>query len=234
MTRRIIFAVASLAALAVSVNSFAHDTEDEKGDHAATEKNHHNHASRDFDYKNFDKIRVTGVYEIDVKVGGAFSVAISGPEKELERTDIRVDGNALVLSQKNKRKGWRKNRHNQTVFATITLPVLSAVDVSGVVDGTFYGIKADDFEFSVSGVGDIDFAGECQSLTATISGVGDVDAKEFECADVSVKISGVGDASVYASSSVDARISGMGDIDVFGAPKEVRKSGGLFSDISIR
>jgi hypothetical protein len=101
------------------------------------------------------------------------------------------------------------------------------------VDGRVAGISADGFRADLSGVGDLELAGECVALEANVSGVGDLDAADLRCANVTVTVSGVGEAKVYASESVDASVTGMGDISIAGDPKEVRKSGGLFSDIDV-
>lgn len=186
--------------------------------------------SRTFELTDFDRIEVAGVYELKVAVGSDFSVEISGPEKEMARVEARVDDGVLILDQ---RKHERGRIHRDGVSATVTLPALSALDISGVVDGEVSGVVADDFDIDLSGVGDLEVAGECAALTAHVSGVGDLDAENFKCKTVKVTVSGVGDASVYASEAVEARISGIGDINVHGSPARVDKHGGMFSHIEV-
>ena len=118
--------------------------------------------------------------------------------------------------------------------AVITLPALNAINVSGVVEGVVAGVDADDFRIDMSGVGDLEIDGKCQTLNLKVSGVGDLDAEKFECRKVDVAMSGVGDATVFASEEIDARISGMGDLDVYGEPKTTHMDTGMFSDVTIR
>ena len=75
--------------------------------------------------------------------------------------------------------------------------------------------------------------GECGSFDADVSGVGDLEAKGLQCRVVSVEVSGVGSASVYASDEVDAEVSGMGDIDVYGSPEKVRKESSMFAEVTV-
>ena len=119
------------------------------------------------------------------------------------------------------------------VDAVITLPNLTALEISGVVEGTAQGISTEAFEVDISGVGEVELSGECGELDANVSGVGDLDAEELKCRNVEIRLSGVGDASVYARDEVDASVSGMGDIDVYGSPEKVRKSNSMFADVTV-
>ena len=96
------------------------------------------------------------------------------------------------------------------------------------------GVAAQAFKIEISGVGDMEIAGTCETLDAEVSGVGDLDAGALQCKSVDVTVSGVGDASVYASEAVDATVSGMGDISVSGSPEKVEKNGGMFSNIEVK
>lgn len=189
-----------------------------------------NDITRTLDLKDFDKIEVAGVYELDVTVGPEFAITLSGREEELDRVEASVEDGVLVLDQ-GKREKHSLRRHGVT--ATISMPALSALDVAGVVDGEIDGIAGGDFAVDLSGVGDVDLSGECDALTARVSGVGDLNAEDLKCKTAKVSVSGVGDASVYASEAVEASISGMGEIDVYGSPPSVEKSGGMFSHIEV-
>ncbi|MEM9495055.1 MAG: head GIN domain-containing protein [Pseudomonadota bacterium] len=189
--------------------------------------------TRTYDMTGFEAIDIAGVFDLDVTVGPEYSIRLDGPAEKIDRIEVSVSGNTLRLSRK-KRKGVKWGREKDgSVHAEITLPSLVAFEASGVVDGDVVGIDAGRFALEMSGVGDIDVSGECGSLVADISGVGDLNAKKLECATVRVSVSGVGDASVFAKDAVDASVSGMGSVDVYGSPEEVTKSGGFFADVTI-
>ena len=186
--------------------------------------------------EGFDRIEFSGVYDIDVRVGKDFSIALSGVQREMDRVEASVKGGVLHLdrSKRKDKRRWRMKREEHGIEAVITLPSLSGLDISGVVEGEVTRIDADQFDVDISGVGDIRLDGECGMLDADVSGVGDLDAKGLECRIVDVDVSGVGDASVYASEEIDAEVSGMGDIDVYGSPKKIRKEDSMFSEVTIR
>ncbi len=187
--------------------------------------------SKTLDLADFERISVSGVYDLSVDVGGDYSITISGPADEVERVEASVSKGVLSLGQKERKRSWGRKRHG--IDAEITMPSLSGLDVSGVVDGTISDVDAGRFDLAISGVGDISLSGTCDSLDAVVSGVGDLDADKLECRVVEVTVSGVGDASVYASEEVDARVSGMGDIDVYGDPERVSKSDSMFAEVTV-
>ncbi len=189
--------------------------------------------SRELSLSGFDSISIAGVYELDVRVGPAYSIMLSGPAYEMDRVEAKVENGALVLDQRRWNKGEKNRNHRDGVEAVITMPSLTGLKISGVVEGHVSDVDASRFDLNLSGVGDIAIDGECGELDAKVSGVGDLDARSLECRKADVNVSGVGSASVFASDEVDARISGMGDIEIYGKPEKVRKSKGMFSDITV-
>lgn len=186
-----------------------------------------------YELSGFDAIEVGGVFEIDVSVGGDFSVVLTGAASEMERVEAKVENGELVLDQRRPDRGKRRWR-NQGVTATISMPAMTAIDVSGVVDGDVTGIDAESFSADFSGVGDLNLSGTCGSLKARLSGVGDLDARELECLTADVDVSGIGEASVYASEEADASVSGIGSISIYGSPAKVDKDSSFLADISVK
>ncbi len=192
--------------------------------------------TRNLDLSGFDRIEISGVYELNVSVGSDYSIELSGPEYEMQRVEASVKNGVLVLDRRDRKRGEKRRRWNENregIDAVITLPSLIGFEVSGVVDGKITGVDSDRFDLDISGVGDVEIDGECGTLDADVSGVGDLDAEGLQCRVVLVEVSGVGSASVYASEDVDAKVSGMGDIDVYGSPEKVRKENSMFADITV-
>lgn len=186
-----------------------------------------------FDLTGFDEIDVGGVFELDVTVGGDFSVVISGAPSEMERLEAGVENGVLKLDRKEGQRGKHRWR-DFGLTAEITLPALTSVDIAGVADGRIEGVDADNFEIDLAGVGDLNIDGSCGRLDADVSGVGDLDAKGLECREVDIEVSGVGSASVYASEAVDASVSGIGSVDIYGSPSNVEKSSSFIASISVK
>jgi hypothetical protein len=185
------------------------------------------------DLEGFDGIEVAGVFDIDVTVGGDYSVVVSGAQDQMERLDATVEDGVLKLDQEEAKFGKRFWR-DQGMSVTISLPSLNSFELAGVADGDVTGIDAETFEIDLAGVGDLVLTGRCGRLDAQVSGVGDLDAKALECRDVDIDVSGVGSATVYASESAEATVGGIGSIEIYGSPSKVDKNSSFIASISVK
>lgn len=223
MKNLVLLALCTTSLLTVGI-SHAHETDDDDD---------YERVSRTVDLDGFDKIRLEGVYHMQVVVGEDFSIDLSGRDREMRRTELYLDGDTLVLDQ-NRHEKKVKFKNWKGVDATITLPALYAVTVEGVGKGEFENIDAKDFDINVEGVGEFIFEGRCETLTVSLEGVGEVDARDLECQHVTADLEGMGSMSVYASKTVDADAEGIGGIDVFGKPDRVEKSKDFLSNVDIK
>lgn len=188
---------------------------------------------RSFELQDFSAIEISGAYDLDVKVGDDYSVTISGHETELARSEVSVRNGALVLGSRKRLHREKDHDGHDSLTATVTLPALDRLTVSGVVDADISGVDAGAFEVNLSGVGEVNIEGRCKRLDARVSGVGELNARALECAEADIALSGMGEASVYAREAAKAEVSGMGEINIYGSPKTVDKRGGFFSEISV-
>lgn len=222
--RHLILLTASLFAVSTAAQSYAHDDDDDKK---------YKHIERSLDLTGFDEIRLEGVYNMDVVVGGDdFSIDLSGRDYEMDILDVYLDGDTLVLDQEGGKKKRHKNRKG--VKAKIRMPALYAVAVEGVGRGDFENIKADSFKITVEGVGEFNFGGTCDRLDIQLEGVGNVEAEDLKCRHVVADLEGIGAISVYASETIDGDAEGIGEIAVYGNPKVINKSKGFLSRVNIK
>lgn len=189
---------------------------------------------------DFTKIRITGVYELDVQVGEDFSVFTSGKHKDVEHMKVYLKGSTLVLAQdedkRNKNIKWngRKNKNNSGIRAVITLPTLKGLDITGIGAGEVKGIESERFEIEAAGISDMELSGTCGTLDVDMAGLGEIRAEDLKCEDVDVDLAGMGEITVYASKSVEADAAGMGKIEVYGNPKDVEKSKSFMASVKIK
>lgn len=189
-----------------------------------------------YDFQNFDKIEVAGIFLLDVKAGDEFSVRTEARKKDAEHLDVRLRGDTLILDIDDDDKRWNKkrSRNNRGVLAVITMPNLEALTVAGIASGHVEAFTGGNVYIEVAGIGDLALSGTCNELKLEFAGMGDVDARDLECKDVEADMGGMGALKVYASESVDATIGGMGSIDVYGSPKTVKKDKSMFSSIHVK
>lgn len=183
------------------------------------------------DLADFDEIEIRGVYRLNVMAGEDFRVFTSGKPKEVEGMKVYVKNGVLVLDQEKESKS--KNNNRDGVWVDISLPHLKSVDIKGVGTGDIMGVESENFTLDVSGVGELEINGTCGNLNASMRGVGEIDARGLECKTADVSLKGVGEVSIFASQSVDVSSKGVGEVNVYGKPKNVKKSKGFMSGVTV-
>lgn len=203
---------------------------------------------RNFTVGAFDRIEVSGPYEVDVRTGGPPSVRASGPEQSLERLVVEVRGNTLSIHPK-KRSGlslnWSSNDH--PVRLAVTVPSLAAAEIAGSGDIIVDRIMGKSFEGGVAGSGDLRLgtievkklnmgiagsggiraqSGRVGEARYEIAGSGDIDAAELVAETAAVSIAGSGNISANASRTAAVDIAGSGDVKIRGGAQcTVSKAG---------
>ena len=224
--------------------------------------------SRDNDYRDSEKwgkvitkpielapfthIYLSGNVDVKFTQGDVLKVEAYGNEKAIETNDIKVEGNALVVSKK---EGSKSNV--PSIKLLITAPAIESVDVSGAGDIDFKGETelTGDLDLTVSGAGDININKlKCNTLSIIISGAGDVSAKKItsdkakfqisgagdidasvRATDVTVAISGAGDASLDVKcGNLIVNAGGTGDVELKGECTNLTKSSGGMASIDSR
>lgn len=185
------------------------------------------------DVDSFNKINLSGGYEVILNQGDEESLEIEIDENLLEYIESEVKNNTLYISS------TASFGRTETLKLYITVVNLKDLDVSGAIEltnkGTFKGEK---LEIDVSGAADINLDLEVEELSMDmsgasettlkgsaddfeieLSGAGELDAEKFKTQHTSVDISGAGEATVFAKETLDVEVSGAGSIKYKGNPK---------------
>jgi hypothetical protein len=204
--------------------------------------------SRNYSVGNFQQIEVAGPYDVEVRTGGNPGVTAQGPERLLERTEVKVEGKKLVIGTHHD-GGWFhfgfSSRGN--VHFVVTVAQLSGASITGSGDIKIDKVQAQEFDGSVTGSGDLSIAaleaqslklsitgsgevkagtGKAQSAEYEISGSGDLDAGAIDSPQIKASIAGSGDIRAHGSGTADVSIMGSGDVYVTGGAKcTVSKAG---------
>lgn len=216
-----LFTASAIAVLLMAGSAAAHDSKDANRDVVA-----------DFDFKDFDSIKVSGVYLLDIREGDTFSVRTEATEKDAKWQDVTLKGRTLVLGSR--KTSWKKNNDSHGIQATITMPRLADLDVTGVATGVVSAFTGGSIDVDIAGVSDLTLSGNCDSLDIDLAGVGDVNAEDLVCDHVDADMSGVGSLSVYAAKSINADAGGIGSIEVYGNPDQRDVDDGFMAKVKIR
>ncbi len=180
----------------------------------------------------FDRVAVGGSFDVDVTVGNAYSVRITGDDNLLPYVRTEVRGRTLEIESS------RNLDPTTTLRVAVSTPALVSLASSGSSDVRASGVRANAFDASVSGSSDLAAAGDFGDLdasvsgsgsvrlqgtagavNATVSGSGDLDLAQVAARSARVRVSGSGDAVVHASEALSASVSGSGDVRYLGAPR---------------
>ena len=229
--------IASLAAVALLAGACHFNAEAEDRDAGPQ-------VTRNYQVGAFDRIAVSGPYEVNVVTGGQGGITAKGGENLLAETDVVVEGNTLKIEPK-KKKGIRWNWHNGKAVFTVNAAALHGAAIAGSgnvsvdkVAGDFEGevagsgglrvaqIAGGKVKFDVAGSGGVEAAGNANSVEISIAGSGDIDVGKLTSKSTEVSIAGSGNVKAHASDTADVSIMGSGDVDISGGAKcKVSKAG---------
>jgi hypothetical protein len=152
-------------------------------------------ATKDFDLKDFTRIEVGGAFEVDIVQSDSFKVSVIAddfPHIRVEKT-----GDTLVI----KRQGieWFAPFHNRPK-ATVGLPALNELVISGASNGKFENFQSDD------------------SLVINLSGASHFEAKDIAVGNLDTTVTGASSltGNVKATKDIKFEASGASKIDLTG------------------
>ncbi len=200
--------------------------------------------TRSYQVGAFDRLEVSGPYEVNVVTGGKGGISAKGGENLLAETEVIVEDNVLKI-QPRKKKGVRWNWRNGKAVFTVNAAALHGASIAGSgdvsvdkVSGDFEGevagagdlkvgqISGGRAKFDIAGAGAIEAAGKADAVDISIAGSGDMRLGGLASRTAEVSIAGSGNVKASASDSANVTIMGSGDVDISGGAKcKVSKAG---------
>lgn len=200
--------------------------------------------TRSYQVGAFDRLEVSGPYEVNVVTGGQSGVSAKGGENLLAETDVIVENGILKIEPK-KKKGVRWNWRNGKAVFTVNAAALQGASIAGSggvtvdkVAGDFEGevagsgglkvgqIAGGKVKFDIAGSGGVEAAGKADAVDISIAGSGDINLGGLASRTAQVSIAGSGNVKANASETADVSIMGSGDVDISGGAKcKVSKAG---------
>lgn len=193
---------------------------------------------------SFNKIDISGGYEVVMNQGDKEQLEIEIDENLLEYIKTEVKNNTLFISSE------ESFGRTEALKLYITVVNIEDLEVSGAIEltnkGTYIGKELD---IDVSGAADINLDLELERLTMDLSGAsettlkgsaddfeielsgaGELDAEKFKTQHTVLDISGAGEAIVFVKETLDVEISGAGSVRYKGNPtikKDISGAGSI-------
>ena len=175
----------------------------------------------------FNKVKVTGEYNVFIVPGDEYTVEVTAESNLLGHIVTDRDGDKLKI----RTRGINNLHHTIPIEIYITTPHLNQVSLSGpglIQTENFTTnkfevflsgsgliesiVETNELEANLSGSGEIRLSGFCKHSDLLISGSGKIQSYGMEQESCHATISGSGDILVNASDWIEAKISGSGDL----------------------
>ena len=189
--------------------------------------------ARSYAVRDFSRVDLRGADDIEVSTGGDFSVRAEGDADILDKLEIRIDGDTLIVGRKD-RSGWNwGDGDDGDVRVLISMPAIRSGSLAGSGDltinraqGDFDGDLAGSGDltigvlqggraaFSLAGSGTIAASGQIDRFDLSIAGSGDFDAPGLNAGGADVNIAGSGDVRATVRGDASVTILGSGDVDL--------------------
>lgn len=159
----------------------------------------------------FTKVSASAGTDVEVTVGGGFSVEVTG--RDANRIITRVSGDTLIVEPV---RGWSWRGRQANV--RVTMPRVDGLSASSGSDLVATGVNAGAISLDSSSGADLRVSGTCSSFTADASSGADLHAQNLRCENGSVDASSGADARVYASGRLDVDASSGAGVVAYGNP----------------
>jgi len=185
--------------------------------------------------KNYDKILVTGSFNVALVHGKEGELSIKMEENLVDFLITEVKDNKLIIKWKNNVNiRTQRGVHIVVPFKdlnevkltgsgdVVSSDIIRAVHFETLVSGSgnvALNINAKSIKSKVTGSGGIQLYGSTDNLNTLVTGSGDFNSYKLTAENVNATVTGSGDIQVIASKKLNAKVTGSGDITYKGNPE---------------
>jgi len=164
------------------------------------------------DVADFEKLDVSGVFEVEISRGDTYSVEVIADDNLMPFIRTELDGETLSIYTDS------KISKNSQLRVVITAPNIREVKATGVSKIMLKDVKNDALALDASGASKITVSGSTSSLTVETSGASKVLSSGLISKEAVVEASGASSADINVSESLNAQASGASHIRYVGSP----------------
>jgi phage shock protein PspC (stress-responsive transcriptional regulator) len=193
--------------------------------------------SRSYNFRDFNRITISGPYHVQLRQGDTFSVSVRAGEAELKHIELDQSGDELEIGTDE--KFFRMFKDRDPVLIQITAPDINTIELNGAIKADIGSINAESLRMNLSGAIQtmanlnvrnlrVDasgatastFVGKAERFELDATGACVVHADRLEASYVDADVTGAGVAEVYATNTLRADASGSSHIVYRGNPSD--------------
>lgn len=188
---------------------------------------------------DYDGLRVSGFYEVELVDGPEGKITLTGEDNILEYIETEVRGGTLTIKSKDN-KNLNPSR-GEKVMITVPVEKIDAIRLSGSgkvtsqktleatgfkvhTSGSRYAdlkLNANSVTVISSGSSNTTLGGSAEKIDITASGSSNLNAFELNSDKVDIKSSGSSNIRVTANVAIDSKVSGSGNVCYRGNPSKI-------------
>lgn len=199
-------------------------------------------------FTNFTEVEISTAFEFEIKQSSSYSINVTADDNVMEYVAVWRDGQTLHISLARPLRigsvtlsigfGIFPRLDSVTLRASVTMPQLSDLTVSGASRGDIYDfsstedlditvsgasrvngdITAGNVEFDISGASTIQLEGSANDMVASVSGASPLNLDDFTVNNADVNFSGASSGTVNLNGRLDANLSGASRLWYIGEP----------------
>jgi len=189
--------------------------------------------TEEYAFTNFTEVEISSAFEFEIKQSSSYSINVTADDNVIDYVRVSQDGQTLKISLG--RVIWLGP---VTLRASVTMPQLRELTVSGASRGTVSGfsstedlditvsgasrltgdITAGNVEFGISGASTIQMEGSANDIDANVSGASRLNLDDFTVNNADVNFSGASSGTVNLNGRLDANLSGASRLWYIGEP----------------
>lgn len=174
--------------------------------------------TKEYELSGFSKLAVGHAFQVEIAQAPKHSVAITVDDNLVEYLDVSKSGETLRI-----RFQPNINVRNATLKASVAMPELTGLDLSGAVRATVAGFSSEkSLDVDLSGASKVGLRGSAGTLRISASGASHANLEEYRSGRTVVNVSGASHASVSPSGNLEAEASGASTVTYGGEPGDVK------------
>ena len=189
--------------------------------------------TEEYAFTNFTKVEISSAFEFEIKQSNSYSINVTADDNVIDYVQVSQDGQTLKIRLGTVTWFWPV-----TLRASVTMPQLSDLTVSGASHGTVSDfsstedlditvsgasrvtgdITAGNVDFDISGASTIQLEGSANDIDANVSGASRFNLDDFIVNNADVNFSGASSGTVNLNGRLDANLSGASRLWYIGEP----------------
>ena len=184
-------------------------------------------------FSDFNQVEISSAFRFEIEQSSSYSINITADDNIMEYVRVSQDGQTLKIGLRT--ATWLGP---VTLEASVTMPELGGLEVSGASRGTVAGfssnedlaikvsgasrvtgdITAGDVDFGISGASTIQLEGSANDMVADVSGASSLKLDDFTVSNADVDLSGASSGTINLDGRLDADVSGASRLRYIGEP----------------